>query len=277
MVPADATAPVTWPRRADVIGVQVSCVDYDTAVACIMDAARSEQYGVVSCQAVHAVVTASGDRSLREQVNRFSMVTPDGQPVRWVLNWLHGARLRDRVYGPELTMRVCRAAAEQGIPIYLYGGSPQTLEALQQRLCDQLPGLKIAGSVSPPFRELTEAENQAACEAINTSGAKIVLIGLGCPKQDFFAAKNADRIQAVQMCVGAAFDFHAGSKPMAPAWMQRNGLEWLFRLWCEPRRLWKRYLLTNSIFCIKLAASAPQIIWRRLKPPTPSADPPPAP
>lgn len=261
----NAAAPVSWPKRADVIGVQVSCVDYDTAVSCILDAARSGQYGVVSCQAVHAVVTASGDRSLREQVNRFSMITPDGQPVRWALNWLHGAQLRDRVYGPELTLRICRAAAQHGVPIYLYGGSPKTLEALQQRLCDQLPDLGIAGSESPPFRDLTEEENQLACERINRSGAKIVLIGLGCPKQDFFAAKNADRIHAVQMCVGAAFDFHAGAKPMAPAWMQRSGLEWLFRLWCEPQRLWKRYLLTNSIFCIKLAASAPKAIWRRTK------------
>ncbi len=175
-------------------------------------------------------------------------------------------RLRDRVYGPELTLRVCRAAAEQGVPVYLYGGSPEDTRALQKRLCDQLPDLRIAGSESPPFRDLTEEENQAACERINRSGAKILLIGLGCPKQDYFAAKNADRVQAVQMCVGAAFDFHAGAKPMAPAWMQRNGLEWLFRLWCEPQRLWKRYLVTNTIFCAKLAASAPKAIWGRFGP-----------
>ncbi len=260
---ASSTPSTCWPKRADVIGVMVSCVDYDTAVSCILDAARSEQYGVVSCQAVHAVVTASGDRSLREQVNQFSMITPDGQPVRWALNLLHGARLRERVYGPELTLRVCRAAAEQGVPVYLYGGSEKTLAALEKRLCEQLPGLTIVGSESPPFRDLTEEENQAACERINRSGAKILLIGLGCPKQDYFAAKNADRVQAVQMCVGAAFDFHAGAKPMAPVWMQQNGLEWLFRLSCEPQRLWKRYLVTNTIFCAKLAASAPKAIWGR--------------
>ncbi len=263
---ASSTPSTVWPKRANVIGVMVSCVDYDTAVSSILDAARSEQYGVVSCQAVHAVVTASGDRFLREQVNRFSMITPDGQPVRWALNLLHGARLRERVYGPELTLRVCQAAAAQGVPIYLYGGSEKTLEALEQRLYELFPELTIAGSESPPFRDLTGAENQAACERINRSGAKILLIGLGCPKQDFFAANNADRVQAVQMCVGAAFDFHAGAKPMAPAWMQRNGLEWLYRLSCEPQRLWKRYLVTNTIFCIKLVVSAPAALWYRFKP-----------
>jgi N-acetylglucosaminyldiphosphoundecaprenol N-acetyl-beta-D-mannosaminyltransferase len=171
------------------------------------------------------------------------------------------------VYGPELTLRVCRAAAEHRVPIYLYGGDPETLEALQRVLSDCCQGLRIAGAESPPFRALSERENEEACERINHSGAKILLIGLGCPKQDLFAAKNADRIQAVQMCVGAAFDFHAGTKPMAPGWMQRHGLEWLFRLCCEPRRLWKRYLVTNTVFCVKLAASAPATLWHRFRPP----------
>jgi exopolysaccharide biosynthesis WecB/TagA/CpsF family protein len=255
---------VSWPARADVIGVQVSCVDYDTAVSCILRAANNDQSGVVSCHAVHAIVTASGDRSLRDKVNRFSMITPDGQPVRWALNLLHGAGLRERVYGPELTLRVCRAAAEQSVPIYLYGGSPKTLEALKRQLCSQFPDLRIAGSESPPYRALTDDENAEACERINRSGAKILLIGLGCPKQDLFAAENSDRIKAVQLCVGAAFDFHAGAKPTAPGWMQKNGLEWLFRLWCEPQRLWKRYLVTNTIFCVKLAISAPTAVWRRV-------------
>lgn len=256
---------VLWPARAEVIGVQVSVVDYDSAVACIIQAAQRGESGVISCHSVHAIVTASGDRSLRAMTNRFSMVTPDGQPVRWALNLLHGAKLRDRVYGPELTLRVCKAAAENGIPLYLYGGSPQTLQSLEQRLCDRFPGLQIAGSESPPYRNLSEEENEAACERIRRSGARILLIGLGCPKQDFFAANNADRIQAIQMCVGAAFDFHAGAKPMAPAWMQRTGLEWVFRLYCEPRRLWKRYLVTNSVFCAKVLATAPSALWNRFR------------
>ncbi|MEM1067470.1 MAG: WecB/TagA/CpsF family glycosyltransferase [Planctomycetota bacterium] len=248
------TAGVQWPTRKRVIGVDVSDVDYDQAVDCILSAARAGQRGVVACHAVHAIVTASGDQELRSSVNRFEMVTPDGQPVRWAMNWLHGTRLKERVYGPELTLRVCRAAAEQQVPIYLYGGTPEILIQLESQLQELAPGLTIAGSESPPFRPLSEEENQEACDRINQSGAKILLIGLGCPKQDWFAAKNAETINAIQMCVGAAFDFHAGVKPMAPQWMQRHGLEWLFRLLCEPRRLWKRYLVTNTVFCGKVAS-----------------------
>jgi exopolysaccharide biosynthesis WecB/TagA/CpsF family protein len=254
-----------WPPREDVIGVQVSCVDYQAAVARIIQGAEHGESGVVSCHSVHAVVTASLDPSLRDMVNEFSMVTPDGQPVRWALNLLHGAGLGDRVYGPELMLRVCRQAAEKQLPIYLYGGSPETLQALERQLCKNFPALRIAGAESPPFRALTDEENEAACQRIHNSGAKIVFIGLGCPKQDYFAAKNANRIPAILMCVGAAFDFHAGTKPTAPSWMQRVGLEWLFRLSCEPRRLWKRYLFTNTIFCVKVVASTPVALMSRIK------------
>jgi exopolysaccharide biosynthesis WecB/TagA/CpsF family protein len=253
----------SWPPKADVGGVQVSCVDYDRAVACIIDAASSGRPGVVACHAVHAIVIASGDNSLREEVNRFSMITPDGQPVRWALNMLHGAKLSDRVYGPELTLRVCQQAAENRIPIYLYGGKPETLELLRQNLLAKLPTLQIAGAEAPPFRELSDDENDEACRRINQSGAKIVMIGLGCPKQDRFAARNRDRIEGVQLCVGAAFDFHAGVKPMAPLWMQRLGLEWLFRLSCEPRRLWRRYLITNAIFSAKFGVALVKMPFRR--------------
>lgn len=250
-----------WPTRRRLIGVDVSAVEYDEAVDCILSAASNRRRGIVSCHAVHAVVTASCDPELRDAVNQFSMVTPDGQPVRWALNWLHRTGLKERVYGPELMLRVCRAAAERKVSIYLYGGTPEILEKLQANLSRSAPGLIIAGSESPPFRVLSEEENAAACERINQSGAGILLIGLGCPKQDWFAAKNASQIKAVQMCVGAAFDFHAGVKPMAPQWMQRRGLEWLFRLVSEPRRLWKRYLVTNSLFCVKVAGDFFRRVW----------------
>lgn len=148
-------------------------------------------------------------------------------------------------------------AAYDAIPIYLYGSSPEVIELLQQKLSARFPALPIAGAESPPFRALTPEEDDAVVRRINDSGAGIVFIGLGCPKQDHFAADHADRIRAVQVCVGAAFDFHAGAKPMAPRWMQRHGLEWLYRLSREPRRLWRRYLETNLIFVAKwLAASA---------------------
>jgi exopolysaccharide biosynthesis WecB/TagA/CpsF family protein len=243
---------VCWPPRYDVFGVQVSATNYDQAVEAILQTAQLKQPAAVSFHAAHAVVTASDDPVLREKVNRFQMIGPDGQPVRWALNWLHGTRLTDRVYGPELTVRLCRAAAERGVSIYLYGSSPEVIEALSRNLLERFPNLVIAGTEAPPFRALSAEEDAAMVERINASGAGLVFIGLGCPKQDHFAADHADRIQGVLVCVGAAFDFHAGNKRTAPAWMQRHGLEWLYRLCQEPRRLWKRYLVTNTLFLAKL-------------------------
>lgn len=132
---------------------------------------------------------------------------------------------------------------------------PQVVEKLRDNLLDRLPDLEIAGYESPPFRPLTPEEDAEVVRRINNSGAGIVFIGLGCPKQDLFAYEHRDRIHAIQVCVGAAFDFHAGSQPMAPSWMQKRGLEWLYRLIQEPRRLWRRYLVTNSVFLAKLAVA----------------------
>jgi exopolysaccharide biosynthesis WecB/TagA/CpsF family protein len=244
---------VHWPARRDVFGVLVSPTTYEEAVDVILHAARQQQPAAVSLHAAHAVVTASDDPALRAKVNRFQMVAPDGQPVRWALNWLYRAGLKDRVYGPELMLRLCRAAADQNVPIYLYGSSPDVIAALCRNLVQMFPQLQIAGAEAPPFRQLSPEEDAAMIDRINASGAGLVFIGLGCPKQDHFAADHADQIRGVQVCVGAAFDFHAGNKRTAPAWMQRRGLEWLFRLWQEPRRLWKRYLVTNSQFVLKFA------------------------
>ena len=244
--------PHLWPPKHDVLGVQISDVDYDAAVRCVMEAARRRVPAVISCHAVHAVVTISEDPPLRRAANGFAMITPDGQPVRWALNWLHRANLRDRVYGPELMRRLVAEASSAGVPIYLFGGTESSLDALSHRLRERCPSLTIAGCESPPFRDLTDDEHAEVARRINASGAGIVFIGLGCPKQDRFAARHANTIEAVQVCVGAAFDFHAGTKPMAPLWMQRLGLEWVFRLASEPRRLWKRYLVTNTKFVVRL-------------------------
>src|SRR6185437_6679461 len=152
----------------------------------------------ISFFAVHAVVTAGGDARLQEQVNRFAAIAPDGQPVRWALGLLHGRRLPDRVYGPETTLRLCAAAAAEGVPVYLYGSAnDQVLSALIDNLQSRFPTLEIAGAEVPPFRALTAAEDAALVERINNSGAGLVLIGLGCPKQDWFAAQHVGRIQAV--------------------------------------------------------------------------------
>ena len=247
--------PTHWPEKVDLFGLHVSNVDYDRACDAIFSAANQNQSSVVSCHAAHAIVTFSGDSELCEMANQFEMITPDGQPVRWAMNWLHRTGLQDRVYGPELMKRICARAAAEGTKVYFYGGaSDEVLEQLQDNLEKEHPGLQVVGSFSPPFRELTEQEMQTVCQKISDTEAQIVFIGLGCPKQDVFAFQNRDRIPAVQVCVGAAFDFHAGSKRMAPRWMQRTGTEWLFRLLQEPGRLWKRYLVTNS-----------QFVWRLFK------------
>ncbi len=200
-------------------------------------------------------MTASSDPALREAVNTFQIVATDGQPVRWALNLLHKTQLRQRVYGPELMLRLCRRAAAEEVPIYLYGSAPEVIEALTANLRNKFSGLRIAGAEAPPFRPLSPEEEDETIRRINASGAKILFVGLGYPKQDYFAHRHRGRIRAVQVCVGAAFDFHAGTKRMAPRWMQRHGLEWVFRLCQEPRRLWYRYLVTNTVFLTKLSAA----------------------
>ena len=243
-----AAAP-RWPAKHDLFGVRMSTTTYGECVNVLLDAARRRQPAVAAHLAVHAVVTAATDPAHRARVNAFDIAAPDGQPVRTALNWFHRAGLVDRVYGPELMLRLCRAAAHQGVSVYLYGSTPEVIARLTRRLTELAPGLTIAGAESPPFRSLTPEEDAATVRRINDSGAGLVFIGLGCPRQEVFAAEHRDRLRAVQVCVGAAFDFHAGNKKMAPAWMQRHSLEWLYRLAQEPGRLWRRYLITNTIFC----------------------------
>lgn len=245
-----------WPERRSLFGVRVSVVDYDESVRCIEQAVLRRQPAIVTHMAVHALVTAASDADYRAKVNQFDVVAPDGQPVRWALNYLESTRLPDRVYGPELMLRLCRRAAETGIGVYLYGSTTEVVEALRDNLRLRFPGLRIVGCEPSAFRALTDDEDEALVARINASGAGLVFLGLGCPLQERFAHEHRDRINAVQLCVGAAFDFHAGNKRTAPGWMQRHGLEWLFRLGQEPRRLWRRYLFTNARFCLLFLRSA---------------------
>ena len=246
-------APVAWPRKVDLLGVEVSATTYDELVPKLIAAAHRRESALATFLPVHGVVTAARDVKYRYRINAFDVVGPDGQPVRWAINQLHlnalGTPLTDRVYGPELMMRLCAAAANEGVSIYLYGSTPQVLGALQLKLEERCPGLHVAGAESPPFRPLSADETADVIQRMNASGAGLIFIGLGCPRQDVFAHDNRHAIKAVQLCVGAAFDFHAGTKKTAPAWMQKRGLEWLFRLVQEPGRLWKRYLVTNTLFC----------------------------
>lgn len=241
-----------WPGKVSLFGLKVSVTDYSSAVASVQKAVVDGQPASISCHAAHAIVEFTSSKKLTRRLNEFEMITPDGQPVRWAMNLLHGAGLRERVYGPELMLRVCRMAEANSYPVFLYGGSSETLRSLQENLRTTFPDLEIAGAISPPFRELTPEEAGDFVDQINSSGARILFVGLGCPKQDLFVSTHRQRFKPVQICVGAAFDFHAGNKPFAPGWMQRTGLEWLFRLCCEPKRLFVRYLTTNPVFIFRV-------------------------
>jgi N-acetylglucosaminyldiphosphoundecaprenol N-acetyl-beta-D-mannosaminyltransferase len=258
------TTPIAWPRKHTLFnGVKVSATCYDEVVHICLTAAEGHVPALVDLMPVSVLIPAVRDPWLREKLNAFDVVAPDGQPVRWSLNFFHRARLSDRVYGPELTRRLCQAAAERGVPIYLYGSTPEVIEKLSANLKAMFPALEIAGAESPPFRPLTPDEDRQAVDRINASGAGLVFIGTGGPRQEIFAHAHRHSIKAVQVCVGAAFDFHAGTKKMAPSWMQKRGLEWLFRLVQEPGRLWKRYLVQNTLFCALFVRYAVQeLIFR---------------
>ncbi len=259
---ADAPAQLAedWPPKRDLFGVQVSVCDYTCVVETVLRHARRRTGGIIDLMPVHGLMSAARDADYRAMMNAFDIVAPDGQPVRWALNHFHKAKLIDRVYGPELMLRASAAAAEAGVPIFLYGSSPEVIERLQTKLPAEYPRLQIAGAESPPYRPLTAEEDADVTRRVNASGAGILFLGTGCPRQERFAHAHRHSIHAVQLCVGAAFDFHAGTKKMAPPILQRNGLEWAYRLWQEPRRLGGRYLATNSMF---LAYVARRIVLRR--------------
>jgi exopolysaccharide biosynthesis WecB/TagA/CpsF family protein len=231
--------------KVSVLGVQVDAVDYAGAVQRIIDAARDGRPYSVSALAVHGVMEGVDDAEHLERLNAFDLITPDGQPVRWAMNWLHDADLPDRVYGPRLTLDVCRAAASAGLPVYFYGSTQETLDHLAERLPALAPGIEIAGMQPSRFRTSSEDELDRIAADVRSTGAKICMVGLGCPRQEVFAFENADRMSMPLMAVGAAFDFHAGLAIEPPAWVQRAGLQWAQRLVANPRRLWRRYLILN--------------------------------
>lgn len=238
-----------YRERQDVIGAPIDAVYWAGAVATLLRwAAAGESRYVCACN-VHSVVTAQRDAELAASVRGADMVLPDGSPVAWLMRQ-SGFAAQQRVSGPDLMWRYFAAAAPYGESIFLYGGSTDTLERLRARITRTFPGLQIAGTHSPPYRELTPDEDQAVVDMLNASGATTVWISLGCPKQEVWMAKHRGRVKSVLVGVGAAFGFHAGTTRRAPRWMQRLSLEWLHRLLSEPRRLWRRYLTTNTAFVI---------------------------
>ena len=231
-----------------VIGIMVDAIDYEGALARILEAAREGRRFAVSALAVHGVMTGVQDSQHKYRLNSFDLIVPDGQPVRWALNLIHRARLADRVYGPELTLRTLKMAEEHGLPIYLYGTTSGMLENLTARLRQLYPKLVVAGSEPSKFRAIDALERQELSKRIVASGAKLVFVGLGCPRQEVFAYEMKQTLTMPLIAVGAAFAFIAGDLPQAPPALQRVGLEWLYRLKQEPHRLWRRYLLLNPYY-----------------------------
>jgi len=203
---------------------------------------------------VHGVMTGVLDRAHNARLNAFDVVTPDGQPVRWALNLLHRAALAERVYGPDLTLSVLSRFADEGMPVYLYGSTEETLARLVPALERMFPSLKIAGVEASKFRTARPGEDAEIADRIRSSGARLVLVGLGCPRQEIFAYAMRPLLDMPLMAVGAAFDYHAGLLRKPPRWMQRVGLEWLWRFGLEPRRLFHRYMVLNPAYVGRLTA-----------------------
>jgi N-acetylglucosaminyldiphosphoundecaprenol N-acetyl-beta-D-mannosaminyltransferase len=242
---ADETFPDPPTRR--ILGMRVDATSYDDAAGRILRWGKARQSRYVCVATVNNVMEAYDDAAYREVMNDADLVTSDGMPLVWGLRAL-GVRSASRVYGPDLTPVVCERAARDGVPVGFYGGRPDVVETMTAVLRERYPALRIAYSWSPPFRALDAAEDDAAVGAINDSGAAIVFVGLGSPKQDRWMAAHRGRVKAVMIGVGAAFDFIAGVKRQAPRAVQAMGLEWLFRLVTEPRRLWRRYIRQNPRF-----------------------------
>jgi len=234
-----------------ILGTRVDATSYGLATRQVMEWARRSESQYVCAANVHMVMEAHDDLDFGRIVNRAALVTPDGMPLVWAIR-LMGIKGQERVYGPDLTLHVAQAAAQEGFPIGLYGGTPDALAGLANNLQYRFPALKIAYQFSPPFRPLTPEEDERVTREIAQSEARILFVGLGCPRQERWMAGHQGRIQAVMLGVGAAFDIHSGVKSQAPVWMQRAGLEWLFRLANEPRRLWMRYLYHNPRFLLMI-------------------------
>ena len=234
-------------RQIAVQGVLIDVLSWDVALGRIETWAANHQSRVVAICNAHSVITAKHDPDFREAVEQSDMATADGTPVAWTIRRL-GFPTQERINGPDLMIRYCQRAQHTGQKVFLFGNEQATVDKLMSTLKAEMPGLQFAGAICPPFRPATAAEDAEHIRAINDSGANIVFVSLGCPKQEKWMAEHRNKIHAVMVGVGAAFDYHAGTIRRAPLWMQNMGLEWLHRLFSEPRRLWRRYLTTNTAF-----------------------------
>jgi len=239
-------------ERVNVLGIGISVLNLQTALAAIGDAVRARRKGYVCVTGVHGVMEAQEDATLRRILNQAFLCTPDGMPMVW-LGWLRGHRDLSRVYGPDLMLEVCAWSEKSGCRHFFFGGAPGVAEQLREKLTARFPNLQVVGGYTPPFRPLNVEEAKQLQEMVRAAQPDILWVGLSTPKQEKFMAEFLPRLDVTLMIgVGAAFDFHSGRVKQAPRWMQRSGLEWFFRLYCEPKRLWKRYLKNNPVFAWKI-------------------------
>jgi N-acetylglucosaminyldiphosphoundecaprenol N-acetyl-beta-D-mannosaminyltransferase len=240
-------------KGASVLGSHIDALSWDEAIGTISTWAESRESKYVAICNVHSVVTAMQDPQHKHDLNQADMATCDGMPITWVLRKL-GFVDQQRINGPDLMWKYCEKIEKTGQTVFFYGSTDDNLALLKGQLLATFPKLQIAGMYSPPFRALTDAEDAAVVKNLNDSGAGVVFVGLGCPRQEHWMNEHRGKINAVMIGVGAAFNYHAGTIRRAPLWMQNAGLEWLHRLAADPRRLWKRYLVTNTLFIFSITA-----------------------
>jgi exopolysaccharide biosynthesis WecB/TagA/CpsF family protein len=234
--------------KKKLFSVDYSIVDYETASDIIIEKAIERSSFGVSALAVHGLIESVKDESFKQTLKKIDLIVPDGQPVKWALNSFHKVGLKDRVAGPILTKHVLSKANNLGLKVFLYGSTPLTLSKMQETIVKNYPSIIICGVHADRFREATPEEDEKDIDIINKSEANLVLVGRGCPRQERWVANHVGKINAPMMAVGAAFDFFAGNIRHAPQLMQNWGLEWLYRLIQDPKKLWKRYMFTNIHF-----------------------------
>jgi N-acetylglucosaminyldiphosphoundecaprenol N-acetyl-beta-D-mannosaminyltransferase len=249
-----------------ILGTLIDATSYEEATRKVITWAERGESRYVCAANVHMIMEGFNDPEFMNIINSADIVTPDGMPLVWGLRQL-GIGEAEQVCGPNLTMHVCEAAASSGIPIALYGCTEEVLASFTTLLCNRFPSMRVVCRISPPFRPLSADEDDVYTQQIVASGARILFIGIGCPKQERWMAQHKSKISAVMLGVGAAIDFHSGRVKRAPIFMQRTGFEWLFRLCMEPRRLWKRYLKHNTgfvfHFCVQLTKAKLHMVHYR--------------
>jgi N-acetylglucosaminyldiphosphoundecaprenol N-acetyl-beta-D-mannosaminyltransferase len=236
------------PIRYNVLGVGVSALNLRQTCGMVLAAREARGLGYICATGVHGVSEAQADERVREILNGAWLNVPDGMPLVWLGHW-SGHSSVSRVYGPDLMLAVCDEGRAVGLKHYFYGGVPGVAEALKEKLCARFPGLKVVGTFTPPFRPLNPEETEVLRSNVCRTQPDVFWVGLSTPKQERFMAEHGLGLDTgVLIGVGAAFDFHSGRVRQAPRWVQRSGTEWLFRVCQEPRRLWRRYLINNTLF-----------------------------